>query len=182
MVASPTYRQQHGLVTKIVFSCGYFLVIFSAGTFGSAFLLNYNAHVASTRWTETTGEVRNCNLGVYESYASMLHLGNSKVYALRCDLSYQIGGRPYRNSLHSDFTSSSRVRSNIVEWIALYGSGSNLTLRVNPKEPLEYYVQTPMPIKRNRENGDGFIYAGFAFAAVGLILIAVGRRLAPTGW
>jgi hypothetical protein len=178
MVASTPYRQ-HGFLTQVSFFCGYFLLILSVATFGSAFVLIYNAQVARTSWTETIAEVRNCNLGVY---ASMLHLGSGRTYALRCELNYRIGGRPYQNSLHSDFTSSSRVRSDIVNWIAMHGSGANVTVRVNPREPYEYYVETPMPIKRRRDNGDDYIFGALGFLGAGLALRALGQRLAPAGW
>jgi hypothetical protein len=176
MIAITTNRR-HGRLTRIVFFCGYFLLILSAGTFGSAGVISYRAHVARTRWTEATAHVRNCSIGVYDSTFKM---ERGKLYALRCELMYQIGGRPYRNSFHSDFTRSLQVRSDIIRWISTHRF-DDLNVRVNPSEPWDYYVETPLPINRRRDNADTFIYAGFAFAAGGLTLNAIGLRLARAG-
>jgi hypothetical protein len=169
-----TPNRRHGWPSRIAFFSGYFLLISSASTFGSAGVLSYRAHAAKTRWTEATAHVRNCSIGVYDSTFKM---EKGKLYALRCELIYQIGGRPYRNSFHSDFTRSTQVRSDIIRWISAHRY-DDLNVRVNPKEPWDYYVETPLPVNRRRDNADTYIYAGFVFAAAGLTLNAIGRRLA----
>src|SRR5437016_7099109 len=96
-------RRTHGKTVGALFISGYFLLFFSAGTFASAALLSHKASVAASSWTQATAQIRDCEVGVYNA---TIRIGGNKLYALRCAMTYQLAGRTYRNSLHSNFTRS----------------------------------------------------------------------------
>ncbi len=169
---------KHGKTVGACFISGYFLLFFSAGTFGSAGVLTHKENVAKSRWMEETAHIRNCSIGEYEA---TIRVGGMKLYVLRCDMTYPVGGRLYRNGLHADSTGSLRVRSRIVQWISLHSPESEITVRVNPASPSEYFVQSPLPIHRG-DDPDDFIWAAIFFAIAGLSLTAIGRKLVRAGW
>jgi hypothetical protein len=167
-----TGTRKHGKTVGFCFFTGYFLLIFSAGTFGSAAVLSHNQAKAKSEWTEATAQLRNCTVGAHDR--------TGIVYALHCNMSYQIAGRPYENVLSSSYTRSTRVRAAIANWISKPGHDS-IIVRVNPVFPHDFYVQSPLPIHQ-RHDPDDFIYAGIVIAILGLTLTAIGRKLVRAGW
>jgi hypothetical protein len=172
----PAYAstQKHGIVVAVLYYVGFFLLISCLGTFGSAGLITYNASIARSRWTETAAEIENCSLGEYGR-------PDDEFYALSCGIKYHLAGRTYTNSLLTKFTRSLQERSEITHWVALNRRGATLNIRVNPRYPHEFIVQSQLPAKRGRIAED-YIGAAIVMGSVGFILTTTGRGLARRGW
>ena len=176
VVAPATRIQGHGLTVKVTCFCGFFLLISAAGCIGSAVLIS-RQQTPKPDWPSTSGHVKACNVFTFKPAFKI----DGTSYTLLCDISYQFRGRKYDNVLDSGSTRSLQVRSVLAGWMAQNGRESDLAIRINPKHPYTYVVQTPLPFHHGRDP-DGFAYAAVVMAGAGIVLVTIGRRLIRAGW
>jgi hypothetical protein len=166
--------RKHPKIVAIFYYVGFLLLFFSLGCFSSAAFLRHK----SAKWAQTTAQIQDCRL---EEFGSRAQDPESKFHALRCEISYELGGRSFRDTLLTNLTRSLRERTEIDRWVVRNGSGATLTLKVNPSDPREYVVESYLPGRRGDNPGD-FTNAAIIFGAASVVFLVNARALVRRGW
>ena len=166
--------RRRGKSAGLVSLFGYFLLFCAFLMSLEASWRTYRTYAVESRWVETAAELEKCSVGVFHPF---VRGGGGTAFSLRCRLDYEFASRRYAYELHTISDRSVEARSNIRGWITQNGPGTSLLVRVNPADPNELVVATALPIRQFLTAKDGWLTV-LVFGAPGLLLIAIGRKLA----
>jgi hypothetical protein len=133
----------------------------------------WHEYTIASHWIETRATIQKCDLSLYHPFSRE---GGGVVYSLNCTLIYQFSLEPRANQLRTTSTRSQSVRAAMEDWIQQHPKGAALTIRVNPSDPHQFAVESPLPIEQFNSARDGWITA-LLFAALATLLIGLGRLL-----
>ena len=134
----------------------------------------WHEHRIATRWTPATAQVKRCDLNIDHPFTRD---GGGTVYSLHCRLAYVFESQPHEFSLRTPSVRPREYRERIEDWAALHGKGSVLNVLVNPADPAELAVTTPLPVHQFGTSGEAWITT-LAFAIGAVMFFAVGRHCA----
>jgi len=126
------------------------------------------------RWIETPAQVGRCRLDVSYPFASD---GGGTLFSLHCDLSYEFASQQREYKLHTTSDRSVPARYRIEDWVARHRPGAEITVAVNPSNPSQIVVRSPLPIHQFPSSREALMTA-IVFGVLGLLLVVIGRRLA----
>jgi hypothetical protein len=171
----PTANQprQTGSAWGILVLIGYFCVLCGLIMTAGALWRTWHEYTIAAHWIETQATIQECSLDVYHPFASD---GGGVVYSLKCTLLYQFSLEPRVNQLRTTSNRSESVRAAIEDWVQQHPKGAALTIRVNPSDPHQFAVESPLPIEQFNTAREGWITA-LLFAALAAFLIGLGRFL-----
>jgi Protein of unknown function (DUF3592) len=166
-----------GKTAGLVFLFGYFMLFCAFLMLLTAGWRAYRTHNVESRWIETPAHIKKCSLGVYHPF---VRDGGGVLFSLRCRLGYEFASRPYEYAHHTTGDRSPSMHSSIKAWITHNPPGTILIVKVNPSNPKELVVKSDLPIHQFRSAREALLTAT-VFAAPGLLLIAIGHKLARRG-
>ncbi len=156
-----------GISVLVGFFCLFLALLFiAAGAYRTYREFLYNS------WPAAEARVKKCALDIYHPFSRD---GGGTTYSLRCAVTYDFRSSPYE----SDFsTISDRAKStgiDIDNWTLDHLPGSNLHIKINPSDPKEFFVTSPLPIRQFATASEAWITA-MAFSAFAGLLIAAGWK------
>jgi len=170
-MATATQPQQRSALAGISVLVGFFCLFCSilficAGAYRTYRELSFNS------WPATEARVDKCGLDVYHPFSRD---GGGTTYSLRCTLSYEFRSMEYQSSFSTTSDRAEQTGIDIDNWTLDHKPGSTLQIKVNPSDPKEIFVTSPLPIHQFNTAREAWI-TFLAFVGLGGLLIAAGWK------
>jgi hypothetical protein len=137
---------------------------------GGATLVDWREATAQARWPVVSAVVERAEIVASTSSSKD---GGGKVWSVRARVRYEAGGQAVAATLTSPSVFSEAEAASLQDWASQHGRGSRIDVSYDPLRPNRaVFASADVPSIAGRIHSDLILFAGFAIAAAGLLMLA----------